>query len=189
MKNDFKWLNLKGEYKMKLFKRRSIDYTNTNYVLGHVLYSLEENLYCFDNWYQREQVWNMNHKQEFLKSLMNDEEIGTFIYYEKATTEFCTNGYIEIIDGNNRIHCLKEFFENKLPYILDGKKYYFKDMDKNEELLLSTKLISVKIFKGTHRELSDKEKVQIYLNFNKKGVPQSPEHLEKLEKFLESEEL
>ena len=68
---------------MKLFKRKTFQYTNTNYVLSHIKYALDENLYSFDTWYQRDQVWTMKHKQEFLQSLMNDQELGTFIYYEK----------------------------------------------------------------------------------------------------------
>lgn len=172
---------------MELFKRKIFQHTNTNYGLNHIKYSLDENLYSFDTWYQRDQIWNMNHKQEFLKSLMNDEELGTFIYYEKDNADIKNKEYIEIIDGNNRIHCLKDFFENKLPYIINGEKFYFKDMEANNIFLMLTKLISVKIFYTRDKELSEKEKVQIYLNFNKKGVPQTSEHLEKLERFLKLE--
>ena len=172
---------------MKLFKRKTFQYTNTNYLLNHIKYALDENLYSFDTWYQRDQVWTTEHKQEFLRSLMNDEELGTFIYYEKCVTDIKDKEYIEIIDGNNRIHCLKDFFSNKLPYIVNGEKYYFKDMESNNMFLMSTKIISVKIFYASNRELSEKEKVQIYLNFNKKGVPQHPDHIKKLENFLEAD--
>ena len=142
---------------MKIFKRRTLIYDNFNTMLFTIFYKIEDGEYDFNIWYQRDQIWGMNEKQKFLQSLFNDEEVGTFVYYEKNTSEIKDKKYLEIIDGNNRINCLKDFYENKLPYLHNDKEYYYKDLEENDRRELESKSISIKQFKGQHRILTDKE--------------------------------
>lgn len=170
-----------------LFKREKYHFEVFNTPIGAVIQWYLKNHFVSNLWYQRKQCWTDKERQDFLKSWFNDKDLGILIFYSRSYEERKENinkEYLEIIDGNNRIHCMIDYYNNKFPYIVDGKEYYFKDLDKNDGFYLEDKLIGIKQLSGEFQKLDDKQKVQLYLDFNMKGIPQSQEHLKELYKYV-----
>jgi hypothetical protein len=128
--------------------------------------------------YQRELCWTEENKQQLIHSIFNNVEIGKFAF---ISLPFTDNGpAVEILDGKQRLSTLIEFYEDKFQY----NGLYFSQLSRTDKMHFERYPATV----GTSREESWTlpEKMQYFLKLNVQGVPQSLDHLNKVEKMLKN---
>lgn len=127
--------------------------------------------------YQRDLVWTLKQKQDFIISALIDNPIGDFIFKEATHNNGATFHY-SVIDGQQRIHALREFVMNQFP-LEDGR--YF------SELLYwdQRRLFERRIVYYTVSNITLKDEIDIYLGRNKGGTAHTKEELEKAKKISE----
>lgn len=76
--------------------------------------------------YQRGDVWNYNEKYEFLHSLYNNIITQPIILNQKRILTIC-------IDGKQRINCIYEFFNNRIPLKIDNNYYYYSKLPEKSD--------------------------------------------------------
>ena len=128
--------------------------------------------------YQRELVWKLEDKQSLIHSIFTGVEIGKFVL---IPLEFDPEkpGH-EILDGKQRLNALIDFYEDKFTY--RGKCF--------SELSVTDKrhFLHYNVTVGETREdITLKEKMDYFLKLNTTGVPQSLDHLAKVEEMLKKE--
>lgn len=129
--------------------------------------------------YHRGYVWTLDDKVALIDSVMNDRAIGSFIFIEYPLSVY--DGRLEVMDGKQRLNAITEFYCSHFPY--KGKYYHQMsnfDRDKFDSTLLQhAQLDDVK--------LTTADKLQIFLDVNCAGVPQTAEHLKFVKAKLEAE--
>lgn len=133
--------------------------------------------------YQRELVWTLEQKENLIKSILYGNPIGDFLFKKEFAKD--EKGRINtlniswsIIDGQQRINAIREFFTNK--FEVDGK--CFKDLkywDARTFLDVDVSVISV-------QDITIEEEIEIYLNRNCGGTNHTKEEIEKVKLFLDS---
>ena len=120
--------------------RKEVKYSTVDYPIEFIVSSLKNGRFFIPE-YQREYVWNNEKKSKFIESILIGIPIPfLFLYREKK------EGYLEIVDGAQRIQSLEEYCGNKLNLInldklvsLNGSK--FEDLPKKyQETFLTTPL-------------------------------------------------
>ena len=120
--------------------RKEVKYSTVDYPIEFIVSSLKNRRFFIPD-YQREYVWNNEKKSKFIESILIGIPIPfLFLYREKK------KGYLEIVDGAQRIQSLEEYYDNKLSLInldklvsLNGSK--FEDLPKKyQETFLTTAL-------------------------------------------------
>jgi len=132
--------------------------------------------------YQRGFVWSDEKKQELLYSIMHGYDIGKFTLIRRVDYSSDAPLY-EILDGKQRISTILEFYEDKLPYICNGKKYYYSKLSSHDKHQID----SLGISKGeTRGKITNKQAYEYFLQLNT-GVPIEPTHLDKVKALLKKE--
>lgn len=120
--------------------RKEVKYSTVDYPIEFIVSSLKNGRFFIPD-YQREYIWNNEKKSKFVESILMGLPIPfLFLYREKK------KGYLEIVDGAQRIQSLEEYCDNKLNLIdldklvsLNGSK--FEDLpQKYQETFLTTAL-------------------------------------------------
>lgn len=132
--------------------------------------------------YQRELVWTLENKQNLIFAIMNGSPIGEFIF-AKDTIDAKNEYYHKwtIIDGQQRVQTLKEFYLNQFPD-LDGR--FFKDYSYREVTYFLENFTKLNII--VVQNLTLKEQVEIYISKNIGGVAHTKEDIDKARKFLDN---
>ena len=131
--------------------------------------------------YQRELVWTLEQKQNLIKSLLYGNPIGDLLFKKEFETDEQGRKNTlridwSIIDGQQRVNAIREFFLNK--FTIDDK--YFKDLkywDARKFLDTGIKVISI-------QDITLEEEINIYLNRNCGGTMHTQEDLDKARSFL-----
>jgi len=127
--------------------------------------------------YQRGNVWTMEDKQELIKSIFNNVDIGKFVIIKTENWQDC---YYEMLDGKQRLTALAEFLENRFP--VDG--YYYQDLSWQDQNHIENFPISYgEISKG----ITQKQKYEYFLRLNTRGKIVDPEHIEYVKRLYEKE--
>ena len=129
----------------------------------------------FEAPYQRDLCWGSEDKERLIESIFNHVEIGKFAFI-KIPYAADTPAY-EILDGKQRLSTLIDFYEDKFSY----KGKFFSELsakDKNHFLNYN-----VAYGDGTE-DWELKDKYEYFLRLNTAGVPQSEEHLKKVQQEL-----
>ena len=139
----------------------------------------------FDNpEYQRELVWTLNQKQDYVTNLFNGmAEIRPTIllYYEGKKDVY------EVLDGKQRLTTLFQFIDNEFAIIVDGEDVYFNDLvDTDKKFILNhnvywTRIMSFKVLEPIALE----DKLTLFLEKNYLGTRMSDEHINKVLNMLD----
>jgi hypothetical protein len=127
--------------------------------------------------YQRDLVWELEDKVALIDSIMNDVEIGRFVFMKKnySSTESTMS---EVIDGKQRLTALIEFFEDRFAY--KGLKYSeMNPMDKNHFTNKSILRIDVD-------QMTIEQRMDYFIRINTTGKAMDAEHLENVKKKLKN---
>ena len=120
--------------------RKEVKYSTVDFPIESIIFNLKKGRFFIPD-YQREYIWNNEKKSKFVESILMGLPIPfLFLYREKK------KGYLEIVDGAQRIQSLEEYCDNKLNLInldklvsLNGSK--FEDLPKKyQETFLTTAL-------------------------------------------------
>lgn len=139
----------------------------------------------FDNpEYQRELVWTLNQKQDYVTNLFNGmAEIRPTIllYYEGKKDVY------EVLDGKQRLTTLFQFIDNEFAIIVDGEDVYFNDLvDTDKKFILNhnvywTRIMSFKVLEPIALE----DKLTLFLEKNYLGTRMSDEQINKVLNMLD----
>jgi hypothetical protein len=151
-----------------------------------------------DTRFQRGYVWNDTDCEALLDTIFNHGVIGSFIFVRHAGYNFkfsvelekyatisgdiidirkCDNNFISVIDGQQRITTLLNFYLNRFKY----RGYYFNELSgKDHYTFLNTPVSYAIVDESEGYAL--KNWVWLFLQANK-GVSQSREHLAKMEEY------
>lgn len=124
--------------------------------------------------YQRDFVWTNKDKESLIKSIFNNIEIGKFALIELPYED--NRAAFEILDGKQRLNALIEFNEDRFSY----NGVFFSQLSRRDKYHFRDYPISL----GMGKDMSLAQKLNYFLKLNVGGVPQSPEHLAKVEQML-----
>ena len=140
----------------------------------------------FDNpEYQRELVWTLNQKQDYVTNLFNGmAEIRPTIllYYEGKKDVY------EVWDGKQRLTTLFQFIDNEFAIIVDGEEVYFNDLiETDKKFILNhnvywTRIMSFKVLEPIALE----DKLTLFLEKNYLGTRMSDEQINKVLNMLDN---
>lgn len=123
--------------------------------------------------YQRGLVWSLENKKSYIRHLFNENNSsGVFVF---AHNDYANDGYLyEIIDGKQRLNTIIDFYLNRFSVDLKGKNVYYRDLSPLDVRLYENRIIQCIEFKN----LTESDKMKIFLNVNADGVVQDKDHLE-----------
>ena len=127
--------------------------------------------------YQRDYVWTLTDKLKLIDSVFNGREIGKFVFVRYDYPD----NYTEVLDGKQRINALFEFCTSKFPY----KGVYWHQLDKMDRYEMESVQIQSVYLEGSR--YTKAKLLEIFLEVNAGGVPQTEEHLNKVRAMLDAE--
>ena len=150
--------------------------------------------------YQRGYVWTDEDRNQLLDSIFDRMDIGKFVLVrnegynhegdhslvkyktitgEDVEIERCNNYCVEIIDGQQRLTTIIRFMLDLYEY--RGRKY--SNLNFHDRAEFDTFSVQYRLLR--EEEMTRKQILQMFMKVNR-GVPQSPEHLERVRKMLEA---
>lgn len=126
--------------------------------------------------YQRGYAWSYTDKERYLQSVFEGRELGRFIFvcqpYPRPD---------HVLDGKQRLNCLVEFITSQIAY----KGVYWHELSSRDRSRIENR--SVQYADLSSEQFSRAELLQIFLEVNAAGVPQTEEHLEHVRALLAKE--
>lgn len=153
-------------------------------VIGHKRCQVDFDVYLPSKGFnlQREKCWNIEHKQNFILSILRELPIApVYANYIMSERKF------EIIDGKQRMSTLYDFYVGGFPLTVDGQDYYFDDFDQRLQMRIAMFDFNVCIHyehEDGYGKLSDEDKIKWFLFLNNSCVPQENEHIETLKNHI-----
>ena len=142
--------------------------------------------YCLNDeidlnpFYQRELVWTKKQKLAYIMAIFEKgiETKPTFI------VNVVKKRKIEVLDGKQRITTLLDFIEDKIK--LENGKVFSELSEEDKKTILFHQVRYTRIIKqGYNNDLTDKEKIELFLEMNELGTKMSDKHIEKIkEQYL-----
>lgn len=188
---DEKFSEISNEIRTKKDEwEKIIDRRNHDFKVCDLYKRLYEEQLELDPFYQRDYVWNLEQKRSYIENLFLGKAVitPTFIQVEKPKElrkDFSDFDILEVLDGKQRLSTIFEFIENQF-CLNDG--IYFKNLngkDKIELLFMDVKAIEILPRKFSN-QLTNKQKIELFLEINELGTKMSDEHIEKIKtEYLE----
>jgi hypothetical protein len=126
--------------------------------------------------YQRDYVWTAKEKEMFLDSIFAGRELGRFIFIRREYPHID-----QVLDGKQRINCIREFVTSRLAY----RGMYWHELSHKDRQLFEGR--SIQYADLPEERFSHADFMEIFLEVNIAGVPQSEEHLEHVKGLLAKE--
>lgn len=128
---------------------------------------------------QRDFVWTLPQKQEFIRSILMHRCIPpiSIIYYDHKV--------FKIIDGKQRLSTLIDFYFNKFPLLIDGTEYYYRDFGWFAKYAISQFTFDVNLtYEYPDDMISDDDKIRWYMQINYAGTKQKTSFMNDLQNLL-----
>lgn len=176
----------KGDSQFKSPKNRSfIDDLILSQITSTVASFLREysvGTYDFDPFYQRELVWTISQKEAFIKALLTDKTDVRPTFLDNADDG--VHEY-EVLDGKQRLHAILSYIKGE--FSVDG--LYYSDLNGTDTYrFMNTPMVYTLVKYYTDKgqvPLSNKQKVELFLQVNQYGQHVSDEHLARIkEQYL-----
>ena len=126
--------------------------------------------------YQREYVWTAENKEMYYDTLFKGRNLGRFIF----VVDFHT-AQIEVLDGKQRLNAIVELMGSVVPY----KGVFWHQIAHDERVTVLHR--TAQFVDLNKREYSRADLLQIFLEVNAGGVPQTPAHLAHVQALLDAE--
>jgi hypothetical protein len=171
-----------------------------NTSLDGIIHYLHSGGIVCDPLYQRDYVWSEDNKDQLIESVFDRLDIGSFLFVRHAgykhKGDATTKTYrtlmgtdvviprqddytVSIIDGQQRLTTLLDFYMDRRPY----KGVYFSQLHPSDRHEFEDFSVMLRIIEED--KVSEKDIVRMFLQSNR-GVPQTPEHLDKVRAMYES---
>lgn len=127
--------------------------------------------------YQRNLVWTKKQKLAYIMAIFKKgiETKPTFI------VNVVKNKKIEVLDGKQRLTTLLDFIEDKIK--LENGKVFSELSEEDKKTILLHQVRYTRIIKqGYNDDLTNKEKVELFLEINELGTKMDDKHIEKIKK-------
>ena len=165
----------------KEWNKGNIQRKSYNTILSSYLnYSISNEL-NLEPFYQREIVWSEEQQRKYVENIfLGKANINFHIIINKFNSEY----YCEILDGKQRLTSLLKFYTNDLK-IFDNIS--FENLNKKEKFKFETLIISIVEYSTPNldSDISDKDKIELFLEVNELGTKMNTEHLEKIKNMKE----
>lgn len=149
----------------------SVKYLYEQYLSG------ELNLNPF---YQRDIVWTLEQKQKYVENLFLEKAVITPTLI--LNWENVDENVFEVIDGKQRLSTCFDFLDNKFS-IFDN--VFYRDLSAEDRtFFLKHSVNYTRIEKLDNKNLSDENKIELFLEINELGTKMSDEHLTKVKEML-----
>lgn len=129
--------------------------------------------------YQRGYVWTLEDKQRLIESVMAERNIGSLLFVQYGYEKF--GGKLEVLDGKQRLNALVEFYTGRYTY--RGKFYH--QLSRIDRTRFEHLRVAYAYLDG--ERMSRAELLEMFLEMNVAGVPQTDEHLDKVRALLATE--
>ncbi|MCC5613081.1 DUF262 domain-containing protein, partial [Nostoc sp. CHAB 5834] len=126
--------------------------------------------------YQRGYAWSDSDKEKYLASVLQGRELGRFIIVNQPYPMLP-----EVLDGKQRLSCLLQFFLSEIP--CNG--VYWDELSFQDQNIFESR--GVQVANLSSKQYSRADLLQIFLEVNAAGVPQTEEHLSHVRELLAAE--
>ena len=130
--------------------------------------------------YQRDLVWTKKQKLAYIMAIFEKgiETKPTFI------VNVVKDPRLEVLDGKQRLSTLLDFVEDKIK--LENGKVFSELNEEDKKTILFHQIRYTRIIKqGYNNDLTDKEKIELFLEINELGTKMSDKHIENIkEEYL-----
>lgn len=128
--------------------------------------------------YQRELVWTLTQKQEYIEAILKERAEITPVLILKGVSDIH-----EVLDGKQRLTSIIEYIENK--FALKSKDY-FKDLSRKDTTYFLNAPVKYKriLAYDVEMEVPLDFKLAYFLEINAKGTKVSEDHIKKIENEL-----
>ena len=144
--------------------------------LGHLVHRLYQDGALDSPDYQRGYAWTEEDKHLYYDSVFQGRNVGRFIF----VVDINTNS-IEVLDGKQRLNAMLELLTSTTAY----RGVYWHQMTREDRSKVESRL--AQFVDLQKHDYSRADLLQIFLEVNAAGVPQSPEHLEYVRGLLAEE--
>lgn len=135
--------------------------------------------------YQRDLVWTLEQKQEYITALLKScAEINPVFTLEY---ENGNDGIYEVVDGKQRLNAIFEFIEDKFSVLFDkkqGKEMKFSELSAKDVLKILNFNVEQTIFICFDGKIPLSFKIELFLEINEKGTRISTEHIKKVKRMI-----
>lgn len=87
--------------------------------------------------WQRGYIWRLKDEQLLIDSILNGMPIPKFYLTQEYDTRKKANIHY-VVDGQQRIRAICKFLDNQFPIEINGKEYYFRDLDASRQQMITT---------------------------------------------------
>lgn len=134
--------------------------------------------------FQRELVWSVDKKQDFIDSILRRLPIGAFYINENLNDLTLGEGFGRILwDGKQRLHAIMSFYMDEFQVEYQGQMLYYSQMTNAFNGAIRSTLVTVM----TSRYDTLKEIIEAYIMVNSKQVKHTDEDLQKAIQTLSEE--
>ena len=160
----------------KIIQRNQNMYMDLMHLYNQIM-TKEMNLNPF---YQRDLVWTNEQKKAYIEALFLEKaEIKPTIILNWENND---ENWYKVLDRKQRIYTILEFLNNKYP-IFDN--ILFKDLSESDVKFITSKEVNyTRIEKLNNKNLTDEEKIELFLEINELGTKMSDEHIQKIKSML-----
>lgn len=126
--------------------------------------------------YQRGYVWTPEDEYRFLESVFSGRNLGAFVILNKKYPE-----PYEVFDGKQRLNAFNKLTSGQISY----KGYFWHQMSGLDRYQAEDRSVLITILEGD--QFSHTELLQMFMELNYSGVPQTQDHLSHVRELLEKE--
>ena len=130
--------------------------------------------------YQRNLVWSLEQKRKFIENLFLEKAVITPTII--LNWENLDDNVYEILDGKQRLITCFSFINDRFS-IFDN--VFFSDLSaEDKRFILRHDIRYTRIEKLNNKNLTDNEKIELFLEINELGTKVSQEHLDKVKEMI-----
>ena len=131
---------------------------------------------------QRKEVWNLNQKQELIKSIIFERYIPPICVLSIINPDDINGNDIkQIIDGKQRLTAMIDFYQNRFQIELENQLYYYNDLPKDYQSFIGHYTIKcLTAYEDYDVKITDAQKIDWFNRINFAGTPQDIKHMNKL---------
>ena len=163
-------------------KNKKYNFVDIDYPIGDFLeYNLDDEIMLDDTQaLQRDYVWNLVQKQEFILSIIYGRFIPNFV---SIITYIGTKKIVKIIDGKQRLSAIKGFVNDEFKITINDVDYLFSELTHTDKIYFLSQDIVVSRIVDYNNTLTINDYIDIFLLFNYSGTVMEKEYFENLKKF------